>query len=271
MFSFLYMVVTYACNDMFIMLFAGPLNFWSGSGCMSFLKEPYIHLNAHKVNSVPIQTILGTDILPLTRSFPLAAHLELKNGVVHRWKNQAYLLKLAILRRFVNIYRKVIANIARKGVDFQLYKVRRYCSNQYPKAESYRVCNWCLIQTEKTQVSPNNSSSSNKTPSSQDHDHVIKKKKKLINGSGSDHNHGGQKGSSPFQIPVNTPIKKLIRSPEESPAAATARKRLITGGGLEGRLTRTKSQEISNGGTLTKQVFRNKVRRYKLLDEVSSQ
>ncbi|KAI8550286.1 hypothetical protein RHMOL_Rhmol06G0093200 [Rhododendron molle] len=102
-------------NDMFIMLFAGPLNFWSGSGCMSFLKEPYIHLNAHKVNSVPIQhlqvishnikfedlvvwhkPLFGVGRIGRCRSdynFWSAAHLELKNGVVHRWKNQAYLLK----------------------------------------------------------------------------------------------------------------------------------------------------------------------------------
>ncbi|KAH7849594.1 hypothetical protein Vadar_020119 [Vaccinium darrowii] len=97
----------------------------------------------------------------------------------------------------------------------QFRSQHRYCSNQYPKAESYRVCNWCLIQTEKTQISPNNSSSSNKTPSSQDHDHVIKKKKKLINGSGSDNNLGGQRGQrGNLQTQVSIPIKKQLRSPE---------------------------------------------------------
>jgi hypothetical protein len=104
---------------------------------------------------------------------------------------------------------------------------------------------------------------------------VIKKKKKLINGSGSDNNLGGQRGQrGNLQTQVSIPIKKQLRSPEESPAAAAAavaRKRLVNGGDVEGRLTRTKSEEISNGGTIKKQVFRNKVRRYKLLDEVSSQ
>ncbi|CAL5396685.1 unnamed protein product [Camellia sinensis] len=35
----------------------GPLNFWSGFGCMNFLKEPCIHLNAHKVNCILINCI----------------------------------------------------------------------------------------------------------------------------------------------------------------------------------------------------------------------
>ncbi|KAL7163795.1 hypothetical protein ACSBR2_039841 [Camellia fascicularis] len=35
----------------------GLLNFWSGSGCMNFLKEPCIHLNAHKVNRILISCI----------------------------------------------------------------------------------------------------------------------------------------------------------------------------------------------------------------------
>ncbi|KAI8018020.1 hypothetical protein LOK49_LG04G02629 [Camellia lanceoleosa] len=35
----------------------GLLNFWSGSGCMNFLKEPCIHLNAHKVNRILINCI----------------------------------------------------------------------------------------------------------------------------------------------------------------------------------------------------------------------
>ncbi|KAK4746117.1 hypothetical protein SAY87_012429 [Trapa incisa] len=37
----------------------------------------------------------------------------------------------------------------------------RYCSNLYPKAESYRVCNWCLSQQqEKSAAAPNSSVSS---------------------------------------------------------------------------------------------------------------
>ncbi|CAL5415027.1 unnamed protein product [Camellia sinensis] len=164
----------------------------------------------------------------------------------------------------------------------------RYCSNLYPKAESYQVCNWCLSQrddrTEKTNSS--NSTSSGRNNSSEDDQLIINNNKIKIkikkNNSSSDHhnNHGGlkahqyhhHKGTSQFQS--SGPIKKQ-RSPERSPlvtvgAATVARKRVISGGGVEERLRRTKSEEMSNGG-ISKQVFRNKVRRYKLLDEVSSQ
>ncbi|PON70511.1 hypothetical protein TorRG33x02_256670 [Trema orientale] len=75
--------------------------------------------------------------------------------------------------------------------------------------------------------------------------------------------------------------------PSQSPSAAAAiRKRVLTNGAKEERLKRTRSEEISKNGTAatatanapgginsintTKHVFRNKVRRYKLLDEVSS-
>uniref|UniRef100_A0A5B7BV87 PHD-type zinc finger plants domain-containing protein n=1 Tax=Davidia involucrata TaxID=16924 RepID=A0A5B7BV87_DAVIN len=161
------------------------------------------------------------------------------------------------------------------GLSYELFDCKvcqfrsqhRYCSNLYPKADSYRVCNWCLSQkddtVEKTQNS-SNSSSSNKNNSEDDR---VKNKKK--NG-GSD-NHGGPKGQrGTLQLQLNSPIKKQ-KSPERSPSSTT-RKRIISGGGgTEERVTRTRSEEISNSGIITKQVFRNKVRRYKLLDEVSSQ
>ncbi|GMN40097.1 hypothetical protein TIFTF001_009325 [Ficus carica] len=69
------------------------------------------------------------------------------------------------------------------------------------------------------------------------------------------------------------PIKKqksvevLLPAPAPAPAVK-ARKRIITNGAKEERVRRTRSEDISNVG-ITKQVFRNKVRRYKLLDEVS--
>lgn len=139
---------------------------------------------------------------------------------------------------------------------FWIIRFRRYCSNLYPKADSYRVCNWCLNQKddtpEKTQNS-SNSSSSNKN--NEENDGKIKKKKI---GSGS--HAKAQRGS--MQLPVNGPIKKQ-KSPERSP---TTRKRIIASGCMEERLTRTNSE----GSGITKHVFRNKVRRYKLLDEVSS-
>ncbi|XP_059631264.1 uncharacterized protein LOC132274113 [Cornus florida] len=169
------------------------------------------------------------------------------------------------------------------GLSSELFKCKackfrsqhRYCSNLYPKAETYRVCNWCLSQkddtVEKTQNSCNSppSSSTHRNNNSSEDDHIMIKNKKKISG-----NHGGLKGQrGTLQLQFNSPIKKQ-RSPEKSPLSS-ARKRVTTGGGggggggVEERLRRTKSEEIANGG-ITK-VFRNKVRRYKLLDEVSSQ
>ncbi|GFZ10255.1 hypothetical protein Acr_21g0008540 [Actinidia rufa] len=146
----------------------------------------------------------------------------------------------------------------------QIRSQHRYCSNQYPKAESYRICNWCLIDTtEKTPQNSSNSPPSNRANTELGHDHVIKKKKKIHDGG-----QNGQK-SSPLKVQVSSPIKKLQRSPEGSPSPS-ARKRVIAsgGGGVEEKLTRTKSVEVSNNGGVNKQVFRNKVRRYKLLDEI---
>ncbi|KDP41454.1 hypothetical protein JCGZ_15861 [Jatropha curcas] len=158
------------------------------------------------------------------------------------------------------------------GLSYELFQCKichfrsqhRYCSNLYPKAESYQVCNWCLGNEgkEKSQNS-SNSSSSNKNSSEDDSSKSIKKGVK------------NQRGSLQLEV-INSPIKKQ-RSPERSPV--TTRRRLITYGKLEEKklIRRTKSEEISNnnnnsnsnGITIT-QVFRNRVRRYKLLDEVSS-
>lgn len=136
----------------------------------------------------------------------------------------------------------------------------RYCSNLYPKAESYQVCNWCLSDdTKEKSQNSSNSSSSNKNNSEDD----SKNKKKNSNGD----NQGGlksQRGS--LELQINSPIKKQ-KSAERSPST---RRRIIPNGRLEDKLIRrTKSDDISNNG-ITKLVFRNKVRRYKLLDEVSS-
>lgn len=132
----------------------------------------------------------------------------------------------------------------------------RYCSNLYPKADSYRVCNWCLNQKEDAQEKTQNSSnSSSSNRNNEESDAKLKKKK-----SGSDSHVKVQRGS--LQLPVNGPIKKQ-KSPERSPST---RKRIITAGWMEERLRRTNSE----GSAITKHVFRNKVRRYKLLDEVSS-
>jgi len=92
----------------------------------------------------------------------------------------------------------------------------------------------------------------------------------------------GVKGSGILHLQIQKPIKKpkspdSSRSPsastsphKASPVLVSTRKRIVTNGALEERLRRTRSEDIANSSGATKQVFRNKVRRYKLLEEVSS-
>ncbi|GAB4844927.1 hypothetical protein Ancab_038322 [Ancistrocladus abbreviatus] len=163
------------------------------------------------------------------------------------------------------------------GISYELFRCKvcqfrsqhSYCSNLYPKAESYRVCNWCLIETaDKTSNSSNNSSSLYKsgTVSEEDRQHLGKSRKK----SSGDH-HGG--------VPLKGGQIKKQRSLDGSPAAAAGRRRIVAGNNNNGSGTveervirRTKSEELTstNATSVTKHVFRNKVRRYKLLEEVSS-
>ncbi|KAL0433056.1 UNVERIFIED_CONTAM: hypothetical protein Slati_2639900 [Sesamum latifolium] len=131
------------------------------------------------------------------------------------------------------------------------------------KAESYYICNWCLdkkgeLQGNTKASSPNSSSSSLKTPS--DHqDHMKMNKGKRVLGG----NHGGLKDTSDHIKKQ----KKSSRTMERSGPSSAGRKRVTT----DHHGKKTRSEEVSNGGVnIIKQVFRNKVRRYKLLDEVSS-
>ncbi|KAJ8762564.1 hypothetical protein K2173_008003 [Erythroxylum novogranatense] len=150
----------------------------------------------------------------------------------------------------------------------QLRSQHRYCSNLYPKVESYQVCNWCLSHDskEKSQNS-SNSSSSNKNNSEDDSRNNKRPKR---NSSSENYRGAGiktQRGNLQFQ--VNRPIKKP-KSPETERSPSTRRK-IISQGRSDERLKRTRSEDIVNNSIgITRQVFRNKVRRYKLLDEVSS-
>ncbi|XP_050377296.1 uncharacterized protein LOC126794583 [Argentina anserina] len=188
------------------------------------------------------------------------------------------------------------------GFSYELFQCKacqfrsqhRYCSNLYPKAESYRLCNWCLTQKEETkeksQNSSNSSSSFKKEQSHQEHLHQnhdpkVNRKKKNSTKASHDHDtHGsGLRGSMKLQ--PSGPIKKQrsfdhhqnqVSTSPKSPSVA--RKRIITNGAKEEaeKIRRTISEDISNinrinNRGITRQVFRNKVRRYKLLDEVSSQ
>ncbi|EOY15393.1 hypothetical protein QUC31_000522 [Theobroma cacao] len=141
-----------------------------------------------------------------------------------------------------------------------------YCSNLYPKAESYKVCNWCLNQKEDSKEKSQNSCNSSASCKDNSEDDSKNKKKSDHHNQGPTGLKGSQRNNLKLQL-IKNPIKKP-KSPEKSPT--TTRKRIITNARLEEKLRRTKSEEISNSGLITRHVFRNKVRRYKLLDEVSS-
>nr|XP_023892905.1 uncharacterized protein LOC112004895 [Quercus suber]POF21460.1 hypothetical protein CFP56_18503 [Quercus suber] len=141
----------------------------------------------------------------------------------------------------------------------------RYCSNLYPKAESYKICNWCLSQKDDTKEKSQNSSNSSSSNKSQtERNGNTQKSDNLAN-------LKGPRGT--LQLKLNDPIKKQQSPAENLPSptpSPTTRRRLITRARMEEKLRRTKSEEIANRIGVTRQVFRNKVRRYKLLDEVSS-
>ncbi|KAK7301130.1 hypothetical protein RJT34_11991 [Clitoria ternatea] len=162
----------------------------------------------------------------------------------------------------------------------QFRSQHRYCSNLYPKPDSLRTCNWCLSQREESkEKSPNSSNSSSSYKNNDDES----KNKKIMKNSCSNIGGGNKKGvkGSVLHLQLQKSIKKP-KSPE-SPSASTSptksssvlvstRKRIVTNGALEERLRRTRSENIiaNTSAAANKQVFRNKVRRYKLLDEVSS-
>ncbi|KAK4352345.1 hypothetical protein RND71_027863 [Anisodus tanguticus] len=168
------------------------------------------------------------------------------------------------------------------GLSSELFKCKicqfrsqhRYCSNLYPKAESYRICNWCLspkeISGEKTQNSSNSSSSCRNTTSDNIQDGPKLKKKLTIRNEndviGKTSPKGKLKGASNLKLQL---IKKNPIKLQKSPSLA-ARKRVTADGvNIEEKIRRTKSEEISNR-EIKRKVLKNRVRRYKLLDEVSS-
>lgn len=138
------------------------------------------------------------------------------------------------------------------GLSQELFRCRscdfrsqhRYCSDLYPKAETYNLCNWCLKEDGGKAMKETCSN------------------KNISSSSGGCNEVGLKFQRCNFPSHLNSPIKKQ-RSPERS-----LQKKSIPGCTDES-LRRTRSEDISNV-TRSKQVFRGRVRRYKLLEEVSS-
>ncbi|CAI0467743.1 unnamed protein product [Linum tenue] len=154
------------------------------------------------------------------------------------------------------------------GFSYELFQCQvchfrsqhRYCSNLYPKAESYEACNWCLHRDDSKDKSQNssNSSSSNRNSASDGDGRRARVS-----------DRAGPVKSQRISIrqSINGPVKKH-KSPDRS-MATTPRRRLISNGELEKKLRRTKSEVIVKNSNSNNH-NNNKVRRYKLLDEVSS-
>ncbi|KAH9608140.1 hypothetical protein KSS87_022679 [Heliosperma pusillum] len=165
-----------------------------------------------------------------------------------------------------------------KGLSHELFRCKvcrfrsqhRYCSNLYPKAESYSVCNWCLIQqNDNLSTGTGITEGSNNIPS-KSCSPIEKPKTKDVSGSKAWARTNVLRPISPIKKPMMRSLDG--RSPLSGRKGITAK---------DDRLRRTKSSvEMTNnyspnsssgnsGPTLIKHVIRNKVRRYKLLDEVS--
>ncbi|XP_010939733.1 uncharacterized protein [Elaeis guineensis] len=117
----------------------------------------------------------------------------------------------------------------------------KYCSDLYLKTETYRACNWCLrdegvksLPQESTQDHNNSTSSSSSSN---------------INGGLGVKLHRGA-----YALHLSKPIKKP-RVPERSSTDV---------------IDIARPAGLSPGLGKTKHAFRGKVRRYKLLEEVSS-
>lgn len=114
---------------------------------------------------------------------------------------------------------------------------------------------------EKSQNSLNSSAS--RKGKNEDDNNKNKEKGDNYHGAGFKGNRRNTNSSKQRQL-LEIPIKKPKLEEKMK------RKRIIKNAYLEETLRRTKSEEISKNGVITRHFFRNKVRRYKLLDEVSS-
>ncbi|KAI0494800.1 hypothetical protein KFK09_024943 [Dendrobium nobile] len=135
-----------------------------------------------------------------------------------------------------------------RGLSIELFRCKvclfrsqhKYCSDLYPKTETYKACNWCLREERGKAVARDQLATTSENSSSPSG-----------NGSGS-LGWKLQRGAPPLQL--SKPVKKQ-RVPER---AATSSEKMTT------------EQELSPGTGRVRQTFRGKVRRYKLLEEVSS-
>ncbi|KAF5207445.1 hypothetical protein FRX31_002966 [Thalictrum thalictroides] len=176
------------------------------------------------------------------------------------------------------------------GLSLELFRCRtclsrfqhRYCSNLYPKAETYRVCNWCLnkegTKLEGNKLQRTRSFASLSFPY-RSNNNIIKgeeqeeEKKKRINRNDGNHSssssiisskkvrRGGTSSSSTSSNDQLHAVKKssIKKQSAHSSDQSIGKKKMVFRS--QGSLRRTKSEVFSRG----------KVQRYKLLEEVCIQ
>ncbi|CAN6465851.1 unnamed protein product [Victoria cruziana] len=149
----------------------------------------------------------------------------------------------------------------------------RYCSDLYPKAETYHICNWCLRDREtqpSTSVGEDNSSASSGVSKNSDGGNIGLKRKFIgFDRRLSLHMHSIKKNRSMEFKPSNYSEDRTAEAPRDGEVVAGR-----NGGSFQRKeeLLRTKSDDFSSTGKvgMPRQIGRGKVRRYKLLEEVSS-
>ncbi|KAL5705894.1 hypothetical protein ACHQM5_024126 [Ranunculus cassubicifolius] len=119
-----------------------------------------------------------------------------------------------------------------------------YCSNLYPRAGNYKVCNWCLSKRDgdrvkQIQISHSSANRNNSHQRGEEDNKIIKRSVPLMKVKRDD---------------VHIPIKKQRVNSDEF----NGRKKIVYGGA-----------HVSKPEVTVKTVFRVKVQRYKLLEEVS--
>ncbi|XP_020575452.1 uncharacterized protein LOC110021341 [Phalaenopsis equestris] len=117
----------------------------------------------------------------------------------------------------------------------------KYCSELYPKAAAYSHCNWCLREASCKLIAGEPMSDGSSSSSSTGDALILASKLR--------------RGVPLLQLTIK-PVKKLRLAAEGSPPPPAEKER--------------SKLPLTGSGGVIRQVCRGKVRRYKLLEEVSS-
>ncbi|KAG6484886.1 uncharacterized protein LOC122007952 [Zingiber officinale] len=145
----------------------------------------------------------------------------------------------------------------------------RYCSNLYPKVEFYRLCNWCLREEESNSSTKEinkgySGIKNNAIPFSSNNNNIHVDNVNLdVNNNNTSTTTNTSSPSSGFKL-HRVPFTSQLDNPVKKP-------RMLDRSASDVTDHRVRSpREISPKLGKARQVFKGKVRRYKLLEEVSS-